>query len=447
MKKPVVVIGAGLAGVETAYYLARAQVPVILYEAKKIQKNPAQKIETFAELVCTNSLKSTRVSTAHGLLKGEMRALNSLVLTCAEKAQVPAGETLAVDRYLFSQAITKEISAHPLITVCDEIADDPHVLKERHEASFVVVATGPLTHSGLSQWIAKNLSQDDLYFYDAIAPVVDADTLDFSKLYFKDRHSADEDPAYLNAPMNTAQYESFIDALLGAEKVPAHDFESEQFFECCLPIDVMAQRGRETPRHSCMKPIGLELPNGERPYAVVQLRKENLAGSAYNLVGFQTRLTYPEQKKVFSQIPGFEKAEFLHLGSVHRNTFVHARNLLNAQLQSKTLPWLFFAGQIAGVEGYTESAAMGLYVACNILRLQREESCPSWPVTTCMGAMVNYLMTTPRPMPSNINFGLFPPVSMPKRLPYRQRKTLRKQLIVERAQKDFQEFLSRSEYD
>lgn len=442
LKNKVVVIGAGLAGSEAAYALAQKDIEVILIESKRVRTNPAQKMTAFAELVCTNSLKSTSPSSAHGLLKTEMQKLGSLVLEMGQQAAVPAGDALAVDREKFSNLITNILSDHPKITVIDEVAADPMSLKEKHQADFVVVATGPLTCSELEQWIQKEVSGDDLYFYDAIAPVVDADTLDYSKLYFKDRHRpADESADYLNAAMNEEQYYKFIDELVGAQKVPAQDFEDYKFFESCLPIDTMAERGVDTPRFSCMKPIGLELEGEKRSFAVVQLRKENLLGSAYNLVGFQTRLTYSEQVRVFRMIPGFENASFIHLGSVHRNSFLNAKKVFNWDLSTQKFPEIFFAGQITGVEGYTESAAVGLYVAQQILRRYANKDFIQWPVETCLGSLINYIMTADRPSPSNVNFGLMPSIALTKeQRRSRDKKKIRKQLVSAKAQEVFSEF-------
>lgn len=442
MKKRVLVIGAGLAGSEAAKYLADRDIEVVLVENKTIQKNPAQKLSTFAELVCTNSLKSKSPDSAHGLLKLEMQAMNSLILDAATKHAVPAGDALAVEREGFSQEVTNTLSNHPNIKIINQECCDPMAMKEQHECEQVIIATGPLTTDPLANWIKENLANDDFYFYDAIAPVVDADSLDYTKLYFKDRHKdAEESADYLNAPMNEEQYYAFVNALVEAEKVPAKDFEEYRFFEACLPIDLMAERGKDTPRFSCMKPIGLELNDGNETFAVVQLRKENLLGSAFNLVGFQTRLKYPEQIKVFRMIPGLENANFIHLGSVHRNSFLNAKNLLNFDMSSKKYPDLHFAGQISGVEGYTESASMGLYVASQIFRKITGMQAIQWPVETAIGALVNYVMTIPRPTPSNINFGLIPTVVLNKeQRRSKDRKKIKKQLVAQRAQQSFNGF-------
>lgn len=448
MEKKVLVIGAGLAGCEAAWFLARHGINVVLVENKVLNPNPAQKMPTYAELVCTNSLKSKNENSAHGLLKKEMKGFGSLVLEVGEKTAVPAGDALAVDREKFSTLITEKIKGHSRINTIDEECSDPLMLKEKYGCDFVIVATGPLTTDALSSWIQKNLSEGDFYFYDAIAPVVDADTLDLSKMYYKDRHKeVDESADYLNAPMTQEQYYAFIDELVGAQKVPPKDFEEYRFFEACLPIDLMAQRGKDTPRFSCMKPIGLETSSGDEPFAVVQLRKENLLGSAFNLVGFQTRLTYKEQLRVFRMIPGFEEASFIHLGSVHRNSFLNAKELLNIDLSTKKFPELFFAGQITGVEGYTESSSMGLYVALQILRRYHNLDALVFPVETAMGALVNYLKTVPKPTPSSINFGLIPSVVLTReQRKMRDKKKLKKELASQRAQEVFQAFIKDMDY-
>ncbi len=440
----VLVIGAGLAGSDAAMYLARRDVDVILLESKTVRLNPAQKNPNFGELVCTNSLKSLDPYSAHGLLKAEMKAFDSFILEVAERNAVPAGDALAVDRDKFAAEITEKLRAHPRITVVDREAHDPEALRIEYGCQYVIVATGPLTTKTLEDWILREISSDDFYFYDAIAPVVDADTLDLSKMYFKDRHkSMEEGGDYLNAPMTKEQYYAFVDELARAEKVPPKTFEDWKFFESCLPIDLMAERGPDTARFSCMKPVGLEPDiNGKWPFAVVQLRKENLLGSAYNLVGFQTRLTYKEQVRVFRMIPGLEEASFIHLGSCHRNSFLNARKLLDFDLRSKAHPAIYFAGQITGVEGYTESASMGLYVAFQVLRRIGGEEPLRFPVETAFGALVNYIMTIEKPCPSNINFGLLPSVPFTREQKRAGGKKLKKELVARRAQEVFQSFQS-----
>lgn len=437
----VLVIGAGLAGSEVAMYLAGQGVRVTLLEGKTLKLNPAQKIPQFAELVCTNSLKSLDPNSAHGLLKTEMRAMGSFIIECAEKHAVPAGDALAVDRELFSGEVTTRLKSHPLIEVIEMEAGDPLKLKQQFGCQYVVVATGPLTTKSLEDWILQEISEDDFYFYDAIAPVVDADSLNYERMYFKDRHKPIGQSAdYLNAPMNKEEYYAFVEELARAEKVPPKEFEDWKFFESCLPVDLMAERGKDTARFSCMKPIGLERADGREPYAVVQLRKENLLGSAYNLVGFQTRLTYKEQVRVFRMIPGMEEASFIHLGSCHRNSFLNARKLLEWDLSSKKFSDLYFAGQITGVEGYTESASIGLYVAMQILRRIKAEPTVRFPVETAIGALVNYIMTIEKPCPSNINFGLLPSIELTKEQRKGDRKKFKKQLVAARAQMAFQQF-------
>jgi methylenetetrahydrofolate--tRNA-(uracil-5-)-methyltransferase len=439
----VLVIGAGLAGSEAAMYLARHGVSVVLVENKTLKLNPAQKNSGYAELVCTNSLKSLDPTSAHGLLKSEMNSMGSFVLDVASRHSVPAGDALAVDRENFSMEITQSLKSHPSIQVIEREAANPIQLQEEFGCQYVVIATGPLTTKALEDWITTEVSADDFYFYDAIAPVVDADSLDYSKLYFKDRHrEVAESADYLNAPFSKDEYYAFVEALTQAEKVPAKEFEDWKFFESCLPIDLMAERGKETARFSCMKPIGLEQSDGREPFAVVQLRKENLLGSAFNLVGFQTRLTYKEQVRVFRMIPGLENAQFIHLGSCHRNSFLNAKKLLDSDLKSKKFPNVYFAGQITGVEGYTESASMGLYVAFQILRRIKGEASLVFPKETAIGALVNYIMTVERPCPSNINFGLLPSVELTKEQRKGDRKRIKKQLVAQRAQDVFKSFLS-----
>jgi len=443
----VLIIGAGLAGTDAAWYLASHGVSVVLAEVKRLKLGPAQKITTDAELVCTNSLKSLQPDSSHGMLKHEMNGLGSLILKVGKETAVPAGDALAVDREIFSRRITEVLSDHPLITKIDANVGDPVAFMKEHGCDYCLIATGPLTTEALTNWIKAEITgQDDFYFYDAIAPVVDADSLDMDKLYFKDRHKPvgedGEEADYLNAPMNKSQYEEFVNALITAERVAPKDFEELKWFESCLPIDTMADRGIDTPRFSCMKPIGLEMSDGKRPWACVQLRKENLLGSAYNLVGFQTRLTYPEQKRVFRMIPGFENAQFIHLGSVHRNCFLNSRKILDFDLSAKKMPNLFFAGQITGVEGYTESASMGLYVASQILRRIKKQPAIKWPVETAIGALINYVMTCEKPVPSNINFGLMPPVTLTKeQRKDKKRKSIKKSLAAERAREVFDRFV------
>ena len=445
----VLIIGAGLAGTDAANYLTSRGVPVVLIESKRLKLGPAQKMKTFGELVCTNSLKSMDPVSGHGLLKYEMDKLGSLVLECGRQHAVPAGSALAVDREKFSQALTDELEKNSLVTIIDEDVVDPIEMAKKHGCEYTIVASGPLTTPGLTKWIEENISGDDLHFYDAIAPVVEADSLDFEKLYFKDRYQDVEEgkiPDYLNAPMNKEQYESFVQELIDADKVPAASFEKAKYFESCLPVDLMAQRGVETLRFSCMKPVGLAEEDGNRPYAVIQLRRENLLGEAYNLVGFQNRLTYSEQVRVFRKIPGFENATFPHLGSVHRNTFLDSKKLLHKDMSSREFPRLYFAGQITGVEGYTESASMGLYVATQIFQKISGKEALDYPVETGIGALVHYIHSAEKPRPTNINFGLLPSITVPrpegKKLRSSERKKMKKELVAKKAREVFDAFFS-----
>jgi methylenetetrahydrofolate--tRNA-(uracil-5-)-methyltransferase len=442
----VLIIGAGLAGSDAAYFLAEKGIQVVLFEGKSENNNPSQKLKTAAELVCTNSLKSMDPYSGHGLLKYEMEKLGSLVLKAAKEHAVPAGSALAVDREKFSQSIHETLKNHPNIEFIEKEVSDPIKTAEEYNCNYTIVATGPLTSKSMEEWILKSISGEDFYFYDAIAPVVDADSLDISKMYFKDRHveikEEEVDSAdYLNIALNEDEYYRFVGELVRAEKVPPAKFEEEKFFEACLPIDIMAERGKETARFSCMKPIGLENKDGETAFAVVQLRKENLLGSAFNLVGFQTRLTYKEQLRVFKMLPGMENASFIHLGSVHRNSFLNSKKLLGHDLSSKEFPKLHFAGQMTGVEGYTESASMGLYVASQIYRKIKGLEASTWPTETGIGALVNYIMTVQKPTPSNINFGLLPSVPFSRKisggLP---KKKYKKMIASKRANEAFDTF-------
>jgi len=377
-----------------------------------------------------------------------MEKLGSLILKVANMTKVPAGDSLSVDRERFSKAITEQITSHKNIELIYDEVLDPNFLMQKHDCQRIIIATGPLTTPALTDWIKNTISSEDLYFYDAIAPVVDADSLNYDKLYFKDRYKDQVEgnqADYLNAPMNEAEYKSFVIELKNAQKVLARNFEEYIFFESCLPIDLMAERGEDTPRFSCMKPVGLPMEDGQIPYAAVQLRRENLLGDAYNLVGFQTRLTYPEQKRIFRMIPGMEKAEFIHLGSVHRNTFINAKKLLNFDLSIKKNPHIYFAGQIMGVEGYTESAAMGLYVAFQILRNLHQLEVGHWPLECGIGALINHIMTQEVPRPTNINFGLLPRIEVgnQKRIHRSKYKNLKKEMMAKRAKETFSEFLNK----
>ena len=405
MSKKITIIGGGLAGCEAAWQAAARDCHVTLHEMKPQKFSPAHKSRFLAELVCSNSFRSSDLHSAIGLLKEEMRRTGSLLMAAADKTSVPAGKALAVDRDRFAEYITTRIDAHPLISVSrEEITEIPPASKMP-----VIIATGPLTSSGLAESLLELTGRDHLSFYDAIAPIVYADSLDMGIIFQASRY--DDGPGdYLNCPMNEEEYEHFITELKDAEKVPLKSFEKKKYFEGCLPIEVMVDRGDNTLRFGPMKPVGLTDPRtGKTPFAVVQLRKENIENTLYNMVGFQTKLTYPEQKRIFSLIPGMEKAEFARLGSIHRNTFICSPEVLMPSLQFIKRPDLLLAGQITGVEGYMESTAMGLLAGLNAARLANGENPVVPPLVTAMGALIAHLTNrdVKHFQPSNINFGLF----------------------------------------
>jgi methylenetetrahydrofolate--tRNA-(uracil-5-)-methyltransferase len=412
------VIGGGLAGSEAAYQIAKRGVRVTLYEMKPVKFSPAHQSQNLAELVCSNSLRSDALDSAVGLLKEEMRRLGSLIMEAADNTKVPAGKALAVDREQFSSYITKKIAAHPLITIVrEEVTEIP-------EEGITIIATGPLTTEGLSKRLGELIGEHYLYFYDAIAPIIFKESIDFNKVFKASRYEEGEGD-YLNCPMDEKQYKNFIQALKEAEKVPLKPFEKPVYFEGCLPIEVMAERGDETLRFGPMKPVGLKDPRAEKEaYAVVQLRQENVAGTLYNMVGFQTKLKWPEQERIFRMIPGLEKAEFARLGSIHRNTFVKAPVVITKTLQLQKNKNIFLAGQISGVEGYVESTAMGLTAGINAALLAGGKEMIVPPNTTAHGALINHI-TESNPesfQPMNVNFGLFPALS--KKTPRKKRGQL-----------------------
>jgi len=405
------IIGGGLAGCEAAWQAAERGCAVELYEMKPTRFSPAHESELLGELVCSNSLRSNAQDSAVGLLKEEMRRFDSLIMRAAEATAVPAGSALAVDRQQFAAFISKAVEDHPGITIIrEEVTALPQVSQS---GAPVILATGPLTSEAMTAALVELTGEQHLAFYDAIAPIVAADSLDMDIIYQKSRWD-DEGPGdYLNCPMSEEQYRDFIDLLGSAKSVPLKSFEKAKYFEGCLPIEVMRERGQETLRFGPMKPVGLDHPvTGEKAHAVVQLRAENRDKTMYNLVGFQTKLTYSEQKRVFRTIPGLEKAEFVRLGSIHRNTFICAPELLDASLQMKKRPGLFLAGQLSGVEGYVESTAMGLLAGINAARLVAEKPMIPPPAATALGALIHHLTETdPKHFqPSNVNFGLFPPL-------------------------------------
>lgn len=401
------IIGGGLAGSEAAWQAARRGVRVRLYEMRPVRNTPAHHTAHLAELVCSNSLRSGDRHNAVGLLKEEMRRMGSLVMEAAETTKVPAGSALAVDRELFAGYVSDAIDRNSGIElVREEVRDIPE--------GPVIVATGPLTSDRMAETIGGLTGSDNLHFYDAIAPILDAESIDMSVAFRASRYDKGGDD-YINCPMDKEAYNAFYDALMSADMVPVRDFESMKCFEGCMPIESMAARGRETLRHGPMKPVGLTDPRtGRWPYAAVQLRMENAEGTAYNMVGFQTRLKWPEQERIFRMIPGLEKVEFIRMGSLHRNTFINAPSFLDETLQFKGRPGLFFAGQVSGVEGYVESAAMGLLAGINAARLMKDMPLVPPPPATAHGALITHLTKTEpgRFQPSNVIFSLFPPLGM-----------------------------------
>ncbi|MFS0869729.1 FADH(2)-oxidizing methylenetetrahydrofolate--tRNA-(uracil(54)-C(5))-methyltransferase TrmFO [Paenibacillus xylanilyticus] len=400
----VTVIGAGLAGTEAAWQIASRGVRVKLYEMRPVVKTPAHHTDKFAELVCSNSLRANGLTNAVGVLKEEMRMLNSLVLGAADRNAVPAGGALAVDRDGFSGEITSTLHQHPLIEVVNE------ELTSLPEDGIVVVATGPLTSPALSEQIKSLMGEEYFYFYDAAAPIIEKDSIDMNKVYLASRYDKGE-AAYLNCPMTEEEFDVFYDALITAEVAQLKEFEKEIYFEGCMPIEVMMKRGKQTALFGPMKPVGLVNPHtGELPHAVVQLRQDNAAGTLYNLVGFQTHLKWGEQKRVFSLIPGLENAEFVRYGVMHRNTFINSPKLLRPTYQFKERPNLFFAGQMTGVEGYVESAASGLIAGMNAAKAALGQELVVLPVETTLGSMAQYITTADFKhfQPMNANFGLLP---------------------------------------
>ena len=417
----VTIVGAGLAGCEAAYYLASRGIRVRLTDIKPKKFTPAHSSEKLAELVCSNSLKSDDVyGNACGLLKEEMRRLGSLIIAAADATRVPAGGALAVDREAFSDYVTRAIAQSDLIEyVCEEAESIP--------AGYAIVATGPLTQGALAEDIQKRLG-GNLAFYDAAAPIVSAQSIDFSHTFIADRYGKGSGD-YVNCPLTREEYEAFVEALLGAERAQLHEFDKRDVFEGCMPVEIMAERGKDTLRFGMLKPVGLYDENGKRPYAVLQLRKENLAGTAYNLVGFQTNLKFSEQKRVFSMIPALKNAEFLRYGVMHRNTFLNGPQVLSPDSSLKEDGKVFFAGQITGVEGYVESAASGLLcgIAC-ALKL-RGKAPVSWDARTVCGALLRHISTPNADFqPMNANYGVLEPLPSPVR-----DKALKKRMFAERS--------------
>jgi len=434
MQNSLIVIGGGLAGSETAWQAAKRGVKVRLYEMRPQKMTEAHATASLGELVCSNSLRSNDLHSGPGLLKKELSMAGSLIMEAAEATTVPAGSALAVDRTLFAEYITRKLSEEPHITIIrEEVITLPQTI--------AVIATGPLTSHAMTDALSGLIGEEYLYFYDAIAPIIDADSIDRNKVYALSRYGRGGDD-YLNCPMTKDEYEQFYQAIIDAEKVNPKGFEEKKVFEGCMPIEVMASRGVDTMRYGPMKPVGLPDPRtGKDPYAVVQLRTENRDTTAYNMVGFQTRLTWPEQKKVFSMIPGLEHADFLRYGSIHRNTFINSPTLLNKDLSFKERPDLFLAGQITGVEGYIESTAMGLIAGINAALRIQGKMVPEVPIASAHGALIRHITESESKhfQPSNINFGLFPASEGLKRM---RDKKLKKARIAEQALEVWKDYIS-----
>ncbi|WP_321381062.1 methylenetetrahydrofolate--tRNA-(uracil(54)-C(5))-methyltransferase (FADH(2)-oxidizing) TrmFO [Trichococcus shcherbakoviae] len=430
--KTVTVIGAGLAGSEAAFQIAEQGIHVDLYEMRPKKMTPAHHTSGFAELVCTNSLRGNQVTNAAGLIKEEMRHLNSLIIKAADATALPAGGALAVDRENFSAYVTKTLGDHPNITIhLDELTELPE--------GITVVATGPLTSEPLSQSIQNFIEMEGLYFYDAAAPVLEKDSINMEKVYLKSRYDNGE-AAYLNCPMTKTEFESFYRELIAAEVAPLKEFEEEKYFDGCMPFEVMASKGEKTLLFGPMKPVGLEDPKtGKIPYAVVQLRQDNAAGSLYNIVGFQTHLKWGEQKRILQMIPGLENAEIVRYGVMHRNTFLNSPKILRSTYQSQKRDDLFFAGQMTGVEGYVESAASGLLAGLNAARMANGQECVVFPKETMIGAMSHYITNTDSKhfQPMNANFGIIEPLGGKKI----RDKQLKNQMIADKALAALDEFV------
>ncbi|MFP4013960.1 MAG: methylenetetrahydrofolate--tRNA-(uracil(54)-C(5))-methyltransferase (FADH(2)-oxidizing) TrmFO [Chitinispirillaceae bacterium] len=437
MEKSVSIIGAGLAGSEAALTLARFGIRVKLYEARPLWSSPAHLTSMPAELVCSNSFKARDIPSAHGLLKAELRLLNSPLIDAAEETSVPAGGALAVDRNLFSHKVLELIEKEPLIELLRAECDSPP-----RDSPLCIVAAGPLASQKLVSWMSREFASVNLHFYDAIAPIIDTDSIDMSVAFHASRRESGVGD-YINCPFTEEEYKAFYDALREADRTVARSFEHAKFFEACLPIEVMAQRGYNCLAFGPLRPIGLTDPRtGRRPFAVCQLRKENVSGESYNMVGFQTRLTIPEQQRVFRMIPGLADAKFLRFGSIHRNTYLDSPKLLNADLSFRKYPHIFLAGQICGNEGYTESVATGHMAALfAAARLGASEVAPV-PRETALGALLRHVTSSEEEpfTPTNVHFGLIPPLDSGK-IRKREGKKRKKELLCERALEKFEEWL------
>lgn len=432
----IAVVGGGLAGSEAAWQIASSGIETRLFEMRPVRRTPAHATEHLAEIVCSNSLKSDQPFHASWLLKEELRRMGSLLIRIAESVRVPAGSALAVDREQFAAKVTDAISRHPRIELIrSEVTEIP-------ENGPVIVASGPLTSPALSEAIARFCGSEHLYFYDAISPIVNADTIDASKVYRASRYGKAADD-YINCPMDREQYDAFYAALLTAESVALHEFEEAHYFESCLPIEELARRGRETLRYGPMRPVGLSDPGtGRTPYAVVQLRQEDLMQSSYNIVGFQNHLKFDDQRRVFRLIPGLENAEFLRLGQIHRNTYINAPQTLLPTMAARKDPRVFFAGQLAGTEGYIENVASGLVAGLNAVRFQRGKEPILFPDESAIGSLCRYVSTPQKNFaPMNIHFGLLPAMELPRRIA----KAEKQRLFCERALASMEPFVAKGE--
>ena len=429
----IIVVGAGMAGSEAAWQAASRGIKVDLYEMRPVKNTPAHKTDLFAELVCSNSLRGAGLENAVGVLKEEMRRLGSIIMEAADATKVPAGGALAVDRLGFSRYITEKVTNHPLINVIHrELEEIPY-----EDNAVTIVASGPLTEGRLAENIGELMGQEYLYFYDAAAPIVTLESIDMTKAWRASRYGKGE-AAYINCPMNKEEYHKFWTELVNSEKAPTHNFEKEKFFEGCMPVEEMASRGEDTLLFGPLKPVGLENPaDGKLPYAVVQLRQDNADGTLYNIVGFQTHLKWPEQRRVFGMIPGLENAEFVRYGVMHRNTFINSPETMRPTMQFKDNDHLFFAGQMTGVEGYVESASSGLVAGINAARICKGLEPVVFPQETAHGSLCHYITTAPAKhfQPMNVNFGIMSPIKEKIR-----DKKLKKQRIAERALATLEEF-------
>ena len=429
MKDYIAVIGGGLAGCEAAYQIAKRGIKVKLYEMKPKKFTEAHSNKNLAEIVCSNSFKSNLHTNACGLLKEELRKLDSLLIRIADETQIPAGQALAVDRELFSQKVTEELEKNPLIEIIHQEVTEIEKIAEK---GIVIIATGPLTSEGLSKEISKITGEDKLHFYDAAAPIVTKESIDFNIAFFGNRYEQEkgkdetiddwkerlhkQEASYINLPMNKDEYEKFVEELINAEVITLHEFEKREIFEGCMPVEVMAKRGKDTLRYGPLKPVGFDDPRtGKRPYAVIQLRQDNELGTIYNIVGFQTNLKYGEQKRVFGMIPGLQNAEFVKYGVMHRNTYINSTKLLDNTYNFKDNKNIYFAGQITGVEGYVESISSGMVSALNSVAQIKNESKIEFSNLTMIGALAKYISTAnDKFQPMNANFGIVP--ELPKRI-------------------------------